>query len=400
MAYRIFFPLAVLEGILVVGLWPLALIAGDAAPLDRSRLGEWHAGELLYGYVPAVLAGFVLTALPRWTGKPLNPPPPISSLAALWFAGRLSAFATVTSGVVWIAWIGSLFPIALALLVTRYIVAAENRRNEKVAILLALFALGAVVEAIDSGRGYTASLGERIGIAAALGLIMVFGGRITPSLTNAVLAMRGKGPTATNPYLIEIFAAVLATAALASWIATPGAPTTAILCAAAALIQSLRLAQWHGLSVIGVPNVFVFHAAYACLPLGFALIALQNFRLATIPADTGIHVWTVGAIGVMSLAVMASMVRRQTGHPFESTPAASAACALAGGAMVCRITAVVWGPAADIILLAAALLWLAAFCLFLLFLCSRLSRTGSLAGARTTLKEGPTCDDNCRCGSD
>lgn len=400
MAYRIFFPLAVLEGILVMGLWPLALIAGDAAPVDRLRLGEWHAGELLYGYVPAVLAGFVLTALPRWTGKPLNPQPPISSLAALWIAGRLSAFSTVTSGVMWIAWIGSLFPIALALLVTRYIVVAQNRRNEKVAILLALFAFGAVVGAFDSGRGYAASLGERIGIAAALGLVMVFGGRITPSLTNAVLAMRGKCPAATNPKLIEIFAAVLATAALASWVATPGAPTTAILCGAAALVQSLRLAQWHGLSVIRVPNVFVFHAAYACLPLGFALIALQNILLATIPTGTGIHAWTIGAIGVTSLAVMASMVRRQTGHPFDSTPAASAACALAGAAMVCRIAAAVWGSAADIILLAAALLWLAAFCLFLLFLRSRLSRAGRLAGTRTTSKEGPMCDENCRRGTD
>ena len=229
---------------------------------------------------------------------------------------------------------------------------------------------------------------------------MVFGGRITPSLTNAVLAMRGKCPTATNHKPIEILAAVLATAALTSWVATPGARTTAILCAAAALIQSLRLAQWHGLSVIGVPNVFVFHAAYACLPLGFALIALQNFRLATIPTETGIHAWTVGAIGVMSLAVMASMVRRQTGHPFESTPAASAACVLAGAAMVCRIAAAVWGSAADIILLAASLLWLAAFCLFLLFLRSRLSRSGSLPGTRATSREGPTCDENCRCGSD
>jgi uncharacterized protein involved in response to NO len=381
MAYRIFFPLAALEGIFVVGLWPLALIAGDAAPIDRSLLGEWHASELLYGYVSAVLAGFVLTALPRWTGKPLNPPPPISSLAALWIAGRVGAFLNLTIGVTWAAWAGSLFPVGLALLVARYVFAARNRRNEKVALLLALFALGVVVGAFDSGRGYAASLGERIGIAAALGLVMVFGGRIIPSLTNAVLAMRGKCPTATNPKLIEIFAAVLATAALASWVATPGALTTAILCAAAVPIQSLRLAQWHGLSVIRVSNVFFFHAAYACLPLGFALIALHGFRPVTIPAEASIHAWTIGAIGITSLAVMASMVRRQTGCPFDSTPAASAACALAGAAMVCRIAAAAWGSAADIILLAAALLWLAAFCLFLLFLRSRLSRAGRLADA-------------------
>ena len=375
MAYRVFFPLAALEGILVVGLWPLALIAGDAAPIDRSLLGEWHARELLYGYVSAVLAGFVMTALPRWTATPLVPPPPISLLTALWIAGRLGAFLNVTIGVTCIAWTGSVFPVGLAVLVARYVFVARNRRNEKVALLLGFFALGAVVEAIAPVGSDMVSGGNRIGISAALGLVMVFGGRIIPSVTSAALAMRGKNQIAlTIRRPLEVLAAVLATAALANWVAAPGASTTAILCAATALIQSLRLAQWRGLSVLGAPDVFAFHAAYACLPLGFALNALEAFRTPTIPAEAAIHAWTIGAIGITSLAVMASMVRRQTGCPFESTPAANAACMLLGAAMACRVAAALWGSAAHNILLAASLLWLAAFCLFLQFLGPRLRR--------------------------
>lgn len=396
-AFRTFFPLAGLEAILVVGLWPLVLLAADAPLIDRSRLGAWHAAELLYGYVPAVLAGFILTALPRWTGKALVPPPPLRTLVALWIAGRVSGFVMLTTGNAWLAWIGCLFPIALALLVGRYIVAARNRRNAIVVILLGIFALGAAVEFLGMGREDDAQIGERIGIAAALGLVMVFGGRITLALTDTTLATHGRDLRCANRRLIEAPAALLATAALASWVAAPSAPITSIFCAAAALAHSLRLAQWRALSMIAVPNVLVFHAAYACVPLGFALIALESFPSAAIPAEAGIHAWTMGAIALMSLAVMTSMVRRQTRHPFESSRAANAAFVLAGAAAVCRVGAAIEMPIAEALLLAAAASWLAAFGLFLVFLRSRLLKARSPPSPCAASCERAMGAENGRC---
>jgi uncharacterized protein involved in response to NO len=394
-AYRIFFPLAGLHAVLVVALWPLALLA--SAPVDAARVGAWHAAELIYGYVPAVLAGFILTALPRWTKKALVPPPPIPALAVLWFAGRFGGFVTATSAIEWPAWIGCLFPIALALLIGRYIAAARNRRNAIVVILLGLFALGAAAQFIGIVPGDDAHLGERIGLAAALGLVMVFGGRITPALADTLLATHGNSPRCASRRLIEFPAAVLATAALASWVAAPAAPVTSILCTAAALAQSLRLAQWRGLSMIGIPNVFVFHAAYACLPLGFGLIALGTFRPAAIPAQAGIHAWTMGAIALMSLAVMTSMVRRQTDHPFESSLAANAAYVLAGTAAVCRVCAAIDTLAANALLMAAAVSWLAAFGLFLVFLAPRLLRAGRSTSPCPASCERAMGAENGRC---
>lgn len=380
-AYGLFFLLAGLEAVFVVAFWPLALLAGNGSPIEASYLGAWHAAELIYGYVPAVLAGFILTALPRWTGKALVPPAPLLSLAALWVAGRVSGLATLMGGLERCAWIGCLFPIALALLIGRYVIAAQSRRNAIVVILLALIAFGAGVEFIGTQPSADAHLGERIGLAATLGLVMVLGGRITPALTDTVLATRGSDLRCARRRPIESAAAALATAAFACWVFAPGWPVTTVLCGAAAIAQGLRLTQWRGLSVIGIPNVFSFHAAYACLPLGFALTALASFHSPAIPAQAGMHAWTMGAIALMCLAVMTSMVRRQTGHPFEISAAANAAFLLAGTATLCRIGAAFATPVAKALLTAAAFSWLAAFGFFLAFLYARLLRAGRPASS-------------------
>ncbi len=377
-ALRTFFPLAGLYAIFVVSLWPLVLLGGGLPFVDSVRLDAWHAAELIYGYVPAVLAGFILTALPRWTGKALIPPPPVRALAALWLAGRAGAVLGLTCGIEWPGWTGSLFPIALAALICRYIVAARNWRNAIVVTLLALLAVGATVQFMGAGRPEDdARLGQRIGIVAVLCLVMVFGGRITPALTDTILSARGSSLRCVRRLLIDIPAALLATAALASWVLFPGSPATGGLCAAAALAQTLRLAQWRGRSVIRVSNVWVFHAAYAGLPLGFALIALGRFAPAAIPDRAGIHAWTMGAIALMSLAVMTSMARRHTGQPFQSSAAANGAYLLAGAAAVFRIGATLETLAGDALLMAAALSWLGAFGLFLVFLIPRLLKAAS-----------------------
>jgi uncharacterized protein involved in response to NO len=395
-ALRTFFPLAGLHAVFVVSLWPLALLAGDWPLIDRARLGPWHAVELIYGYVPAVLAGFILTALPRWTGEALVPPPPLRALAALWLAGRVGAIVALAGRIEWLLGIGSLFAIVLAVLICRYLVAARNTRNAIVAILLSLFAVGAAVQCLSTGPGDDARLAQRIGIAAVLGLVMVFGGRITPALTDTVLALRGGAARCGRRPLIEFPSALLAAAALASWVVAPRGWITASLCAAAALGQSLRLAQWRGRSVIRVPNVWVFHAAYAGVPLGFALIALASFPPAAVPDEAGIHAWTMGAIALMSLAVMTSMTRRQTGLPFEGSAVANAAYLLAGAAAVCRVGATFEPLAAKALLVTSALSWLAAFGLFLLFFVSRLIRAERSTSRVPASSERTMCAENGR----
>jgi uncharacterized protein involved in response to NO len=209
-------------------------------------------------------------------------------------------------------------------------------------------------------------------IAAAIGLVIVFGGRIIPSFTDAILTSRADVPLTPRWRAIEAPAAILASAALASWVASPGGRLTALLCAAAALLQCARLAQWRPLSIIDTPNVYVLHAAYAFVPLGFALVAAQSILPPGLVAGAAIHAWTVGAVGLMSLAVMMSMVRRQTGHAHESTPLAATAYILCGAAGAARIAAVVPGSVADMLLVAAAVFWIGAFGIFLVVIRSML----------------------------
>lgn len=373
-AFGPFFFLAALEAIAVMAIELGAQLGILAWPPKDMPAAAWHRDQLLFGVVPAVLAGFLLTALPRWTGSQPVSAPTLRGMAALWLAGQVALVASpVAAGL-----LAASFIALLALIATCRVVAARDRRNYKVALLLALLVLAAAT-AGDRPFMSADAYGSRLGLVAILGFVMVLGGRIVPSLTAASLRIPAEAPASRRSKSREAPMAWTTAFALGAWVMVPSHELTAWACAAAAVAQTVRLMQWHGWMTATKPEVMVLHAGYAWIPVGFAMIAIGLFDGAPRP-QAALHAWTVGAIGLTCLGVMASMTRRQCGAAFRPSVPLSVAYACGFVAALARVLADVLIGSRIAWLSLAAFAWIAAYALFL-FAFGRLVRRRGGAGA-------------------
>ena len=319
--FRPFFLFGAVWAALAVAIWLPMLGGWLALPTALSPL-EWHVHELVYGYVPAIVAGFLLTAVPNWTGRLPVTGMPLLVLVSLWAAGRIATLLSAWTGATIAAAIDLSFLASLAGVIAREIVAGRNLRNLKVLILIGLLFFGnAVFHAEASlphgGSGY----GTRIGVGVTVLLITLIGGRIIPSFTRNWLARQAPGrlPIAFAPFEAASLAA--GALAMACWVVYPGAPLTAGLGAVAGLLHALRLAQWAGYRTIAEPLVLVLHVGYAFVPIGFLLLTLAIVAPALVVASGALHAWTVGAVGTMTLAVMTRASLGHTGQALVAGPA-------------------------------------------------------------------------------
>ena len=326
----------------------------------RSHLGalDWHIHEMIYGYVAAAVAGFLLTAIPNWTGRLPVSGAPLAGLALLWLAGRIALLASATIGAVPAAVIDVSFLVALAGFAAREIVAGKNWRNLRVLVVLGILALGNIVFHAEVLLIGAADYGIRIAIAAMVGMIMLVGGRIVPSFTNNWLARNNPGRLPIPFSRFDAVALGTSGVALLAWIAAPTHPATGVLLIVAGALQCVRLARWAGDRTTADRLVLILHVAYAFVPLGFVLSGLSiawDFG----PPSAGIHAWTAGAMGLMTLAVMTRATLGHTGQPLAASAATQAiyACALVG--VAARIVAAYTGslPLVDF----AGGAWIAAF---------------------------------------
>lgn len=308
----------------------------------------WHAHEMLFGFAFAVIAGFLLTAVRAWTGKPTPTGAALAGIAALWLAARLLAPFSLPAA----AAAGVLFALALAWGIGRPLVASGNRRNLfLVALVLAMGAGGAAFQAWPR-------LGMVIGLDVVLFVMVVIAGRVLPMFTNNAVPGAGArrdprlevAALASLPVLFALEAAGLATAA-------------ACAALAAAALHGLRLALWAPHRTLGKPMLWILHLSYAWIVAHLALRGLAALDL-ILPmlAD---HALTVGAIGGMTLGMMTRTARGHTGRTLEAGRAEFAAYAMVQAAAVARVIVPLTLPASyPVTILISALLWCAAFTLF------------------------------------
>ncbi len=363
LGFRPFFLAAALWLPLALALWVWILAGGGPAALVLDPLA-WHRHDMLFGGIGAVLAGFLLTAVPNWTGlAPLRGRPLLALLLA-WLGARLAvlagpAFLPVAAA----AELG--FLLALWGWVAACVLRAGNRRNLPVVALLGLY-VGAAALTWGEGLGapLPAGLGHRLGLAAVLLLLALIGGRIVPAFTRNWLNRRGAAalPAPFGP----LDAATLAVwaLALALWVVAPRAASTGIVLLAAALLHGLRLARWQGHRTLQEPLVWVLHLAYGWLALGAGLLGLALLGVGLDPA-TSLHALTTGAIGTMTLAVMTRASLGHTGRPLAADRTTAAIYLLVTTGALARL-AVPLAADPQVALAVAALLWGGAYLLFAL----------------------------------
>jgi len=324
---------------------------------------DWHIHEMLYGYVAAAVAGFLLTAIPNWTGRLPVSGWPLAALAALWLAGRIAILSSAAIGGIAAAAIDVSFLLTLAAVAGREIVAGKNWRNLRVLIVIGVLALGNIVFHAEVLTQGSADYGIRIAIGAAILLISLVGGRIVPSFTNNWLARNNPGRLPVPFSRYDMATMALSALALLSWVAAPMHVATGGLLIAAGLAQGLRLARWAGDRTFADRLVLVLHVAYFFVPLGFLLVGVAAFT-AVVPPSAGIHAWTAGAIGLMTLAVMTRATLGHTGQALHAGPATQViyVCVLIGALL--RVCAAVHGSL--VLLEAGGALWIAGFAAYVL----------------------------------
>ena len=356
--FRPFFLGGALWAALGILLWLPQYFGELALPTAFAPL-DWHMHEMLYGYVGAVVARFLLTAVPNWTGQlPINGAP-LAALASLWLAGRIAVLISAKIGAVAAAVIDVAFLATLAALMLREILAGENWRNLRVIGIVGILIVGNATFHTEAILRGAAVYGTRIGIAAAIALIMLVGGRVVPSFTHNWITRVNPGRLPQPFARFDAISLGIAGTALAAWAVVPTHVLTAVLLLGAGVLQAARLSRWAGDRTLADRLVLVLHVGYAFVPLGFLLVGASILWPAAIPASAGIHAWTAGAVGLMTLAVMTRASLGHTGQKLEAGPATQAIYA---GVLVAVLTRIVAAFSPDVVLLhIAALAWVAAF---------------------------------------
>lgn len=325
---------------------------------------SWHAHELLFGYLGAVIAGFLLTAVPNWTGRLPIVGWSLGWLVALWAGGRVAVAVSLYLPDLAVVIADLAFPVVLSAVVTREIVAGRNWRNLMVPGMLAVFALANALFHWEAARGTYAAqgFGLRLGLAAALMMIAVIGGRIVPAFTrNWLVRNGGSGRPAAPMQGFDKLALLVLLAALALWVIRPDTALTGVALAAAGLLHILRLARWSGARSVRAPLLLVLHIGYALLPLGALAVATETL----VPGFMGVapaqHVWMAGALGLMTLAVMTRATLGHSGRELSADTGTVLIYLALLLAVVARVAVGIWPGQATVLQSLSGAAWMAAF---------------------------------------
>ncbi|TPJ81224.1 NnrS family protein [Mesorhizobium sp. B2-6-2] len=356
--FRPFFLVAVVAAVLGGSGWLPSAFGLQAYGSAGISAVDWHRDMLLFGMVPAVLTGFLLTALPRWTGHRVTSPRATHLLVLLWACGRVAFLLRLPS-------LGLAFPavwmLALLSIAARAVIGSRDRRNIKILLLLAVFCGSNGLVAAS----YQVELALRLALVSMISLVIIIAGRVVPALTVAYVESAGAQIILSRSVFREQTAALMTISALCSWVVAPEAQLTGIACVLAALSQAIRAAQWKGWRSLSSSTVLGLHIGYGWIVVGFGLLAIHIFAPAMLGEATALHAWTIGATGTMALAIMASMIRKHSRLAFTpSTPATGALAAMTACCLSRLLIEALPGYFGLLASLSGAL-WIVAFGLFL-----------------------------------
>jgi uncharacterized protein involved in response to NO len=355
-----FFGAALFAGVAVPA-WIIMLVqGGDAALIHTGR--QWHVHEMIFGFLPAVITGFLLTAIPNWTDRLPIRGSELILLSILWLAGRLVGpipwFTPVLSAV-----IDGAFLVALAGLVWREIATAKSWGHAPIGVIIALYAVANIVFHVLAQTGGETEPAERMALSLIMMLLAIIGGRITPNFTREFLGGQGitKQP-ARFPHFDGLSIGLVAIGALA-WIAAPQGNVTGSILLIAGIVNGVRLSRWYGWMTWREPLVLMLHVGYGWLSLSLVVLGAANFGIGLSPADA-VHALTTGSVGAMTLAVMTRASLGHTGRVRHAGPMTVIMYILVNVGALMRVFAPLTDLPVHAVLGLAAVCWSGAYLLF------------------------------------
>jgi uncharacterized protein involved in response to NO len=356
--FRPFFLFGSIYAGAMIPLW-LGMFAGDVELPTVFAPRDWHVHEMLFGYVAAILGGFLLTAVPNWTGRLPLQGTPLAVLVAAWIAGRIAVFLSASIGWAAACAIDAAFLALLAGAAAREIIAGQKWSNLPVVIIILMFGAANIAFHFEAQfRGFS-DYSTRLAIALVISLITLIGGRIVPSFTRNWLARQPAGRTPMPFGRFDVIVIATSMVSLLIWIAAPISGVTAAMLIAAGCLHAIRLARWTGYRTVSDRLVLILHLAYAFVPLGYVLSGLAAYGF--LPASAGIHAWTGGAIGAMTLAVMTRATLGHTGQTLRASLGTQCLYAAVIAAALTRVCAAIDTGHMHFLLTAAGIGWTTAF---------------------------------------
>ena len=356
LGFRPFYLLASIFAALSIGLWALQFAGWLGQPYLQGPM--WHAHEMLFGFILAVVVGFLLTAGRNWSNRPTLSGAPLAALAALWVAGRILVLTPFGWGA---AIVNAAFPLAAAIALAIPFVAARNRRNYFfVGLLLLVAAAELSVHLSQLGVAPLPGwLGIQVGLDAVLFIMAVMGGRVIPMFTNNGVP----GAKATHrPALERAALGTLLALLAADMLQVHGVPLL-VLTAVAAAAHLARWLLWQPWKTAHAPLVWVLQAAYLWIPVHLAMRGLAE--LGWLATSIAIHALTVGAAGGLIIGMMTRTALGHTGRPLRAERGDVACYGLILAAAWVRVFVPLVAPVATVpAVLGSAALWSAGFALY------------------------------------
>jgi uncharacterized protein involved in response to NO len=361
--FRPFFLGGALWAVVALVLW-LSVLAGQVTIPTTFDALAWHRHEMLFGFVGAVIAGFLLTAIPNWTGRLPIAGGPLAGLFGLWLAGRLAVLFSAELGAVIAALVDTGFYLVLAAVAAREVIEANNRNVPIVGLLMLLGIANGLDHLAAAGMFVDPALPWQLAVALITLMISLIGGRIVPSFTRNWLAKSGVTQgLPTQPNRFDKVAIGLTALSLLAWIAAPLGWLPGILLALAAAAQATRLMRWKGWKTVRDPLVLILHVGYAWVPIGLTLLAVSQFG-SVVVQSAAVHALTAGAMGTMILAVMTRATLGHTGRELRAGPTTQVIYLLVTLGAVLRVAAPIglldYGLGMEV----AGVCWLGSFVLF------------------------------------
>ena len=366
--FRPFFLMGSIWAACAVLIW-LGVLSGRLDPPGAMDPLAWHRHEMLFGFTSAIITGFILTAIPNWTGRLPVAGAALAWLALLWLAGRTALLLGNIIGSATAAVIDGVFLVVLAGLVAREIIMGSNWRNLPPALIIGLLAVAnAMFHLEDQEVLDLDGSSVRLGIGAIAMLIGLIGGRIVPSFTRNWLVKRqasSKGaavlPRPFSRY--DRVALLLLAVALAGWIIAPESRLVGFLLASAGVVHAIRLSRWCGWRCTAEPLVLILHIGYGWLAFGLWLLGMASL-LSAFSQLAALHALTTGAFGTMMLAVMTRASLGHSGYELAADRWTVLIYAAMTSGAIARIASPLFQDQGW--LQAAGLLWAGAFLLFAL----------------------------------
>ncbi len=331
----------------------------------------WHAHEMLFGFALSAVAGFSLTAVANWTGRPAVHGVALGLLVFSWLAGRFAMLMATSLTPELIAAVDMLFPLLLMILLGREIIAGKSQRNYSLIIIMAALAVFNALYHLGSNQilANADRIAIYLSIHTLLLLVIIIAGRIVPNFTRNWLRQQGvtdKLPITSIPVDRLALLLTVLTGLAASFY--PAHLVTGVLAIAAALVHGLKLSRWCGLATRSNPLLFVLHSAYAWVPISYTLLSLSIFGW-VFTSSSALHAFTMGAIGSTILAVITRVGLGHTGRPLQASRATVIAYWIFMLAVAIRVLGPVVGPQTSTsylrILELSASGWILTFVIFL-----------------------------------